>query len=151
MLARVVLARAQDQARRQGFVVQAVPVPPGVADWRNRVGGDDAKTIYKKRAATAECANAQARNRGLTQFLVRSVDKVKTIALPVRLEPRSRPAERRDRRALELEIIEVLGERQLGDGGLVLDRARLWRAIASFLKGVSKEECKAYPANSAHT
>jgi len=41
--------------------------PPGVADWRNRMGGDDAKTIYKERAATAECANAQARNRGLTQ------------------------------------------------------------------------------------
>ena len=27
--------------------------PPGVADWRNRMGGDDAKTIYKERAATA--------------------------------------------------------------------------------------------------
>jgi hypothetical protein len=30
-----------------------------------------------------------------------------------------------DRCALELEVIEVLGERQLGDGELVLDRARL--------------------------
>ena len=30
-----------------------------------------------------------------------------------------------DRRAFELEVIEVLGERQLGDGELVLDRARL--------------------------
>jgi hypothetical protein len=30
-----------------------------------------------------------------------------------------------DRRALELEVGEVLGERQLGDGELVLDRARL--------------------------
>jgi hypothetical protein len=30
-----------------------------------------------------------------------------------------------DRRVLELEVIEVLGERQLGDGELVLDRARL--------------------------
>ena len=27
----------------------------------------------------------------------------------------------------------------------------LWRAIASFLKGVSKEECKAYLANSGYT
>jgi hypothetical protein len=27
------------------------------------MGGDDAKTIYKDRAATAECANAQARNQ----------------------------------------------------------------------------------------
>ena len=55
--------------------------PPGVADWRKRMGGDEAKTIYKQRAATAECANAQARNRGLTQFLVRSLDKVTAIAL----------------------------------------------------------------------
>jgi hypothetical protein len=55
--------------------------PPGVADWRKRMGGDAAKEIYKQRAATAECANAQARNRGLTQFLVRGVEKVKTIAL----------------------------------------------------------------------
>src|SRR5271155_4280992 len=30
-----------------------------------------------------------------------------------------------DRRAFELEVIEVLGERQLGDGELVLDRASL--------------------------
>ena len=30
-----------------------------------------------------------------------------------------------DRRALELEVVDVLGERQLGDGELVLDRARL--------------------------
>ena len=30
-----------------------------------------------------------------------------------------------DRRAPELEVVEVLGERQLGDGELVLDRARL--------------------------
>jgi len=27
----------------------------------------------------------------------------------------------------------------------------LWRAIASFLKGVSKEDCKAYLANSGYT
>ena len=30
-----------------------------------------------------------------------------------------------DRRALELEVVDVLGKRQLGDGELVLDRARL--------------------------
>lgn len=40
-----------------------------------------AKDIYKQRAATAECTNAQARNRGLRQFLVRGVDKVKSIAV----------------------------------------------------------------------
>jgi len=54
---------------------------PAVAAWRKRMGEDEAKEIYKQRAATAECANAQARNRGLTQFLVRSVEKVKTVAL----------------------------------------------------------------------
>ena len=54
---------------------------PGVAAWRKRMSEDVAKTIYKQRAATAECANAQARNRGLTQFLVRSVAKVKIVAL----------------------------------------------------------------------
>jgi transposase len=54
---------------------------PAVAAWRQRMGEDEAKEIYKQRAATAECANAQARNRGLTQFLVRGLEKVKTIAL----------------------------------------------------------------------
>jgi transposase len=54
---------------------------PAVAAWRKRMGEDEAKEIYKQRAATAECANAQARNRGLTQFLVRGVEKVKTVAL----------------------------------------------------------------------
>lgn len=54
---------------------------PGTADWRKRMNTDDAKEIYKKRAATAECANAQARNRGLTQFVVRGTEKVKAVAL----------------------------------------------------------------------
>ncbi len=37
--------------------------------------------IYKQRAATAECVNAIARGRGLTQFLVRGLNKVKAVAL----------------------------------------------------------------------
>src|SRR5262245_63064878 len=32
-----------------------------------------------------------------------------------------------DRRTLELEVVEVLGERQLGDGGVVSDGRRLLR------------------------
>ena len=40
-----------------------------------------AREIYKERAATAECANAQARNRGLHQFPVRGLAKVTAIAL----------------------------------------------------------------------
>jgi transposase len=54
---------------------------PAVAEWRQRMAEDAAKQIYKQRAATAECANAQARNRGLTQFLVRGLEKVNIVAL----------------------------------------------------------------------
>ncbi len=52
-----------------------------VAEWRKRMGTSEAKTVYKERAATAECVNAQARNRGLRQFLVRGLKKVKAIAM----------------------------------------------------------------------
>jgi len=52
-----------------------------IAQWRERMGTDTAKAIYKQRAATAECVNAIARGRGLTQFLVRGLDKVKAVAL----------------------------------------------------------------------
>jgi len=51
-----------------------------VAAWRTRMNTDAAKEIYKERAATAECVNAQARNRGLTRLLVRGVEKVKATA-----------------------------------------------------------------------
>ncbi|MGH8711688.1 MAG: IS1182 family transposase [Burkholderiales bacterium] len=52
-----------------------------VAEWRERMGTEEAKTIYKDRAATAECVNAQARQRGLTQFRVRGLAKVKCVVL----------------------------------------------------------------------
>jgi transposase len=51
-----------------------------VAEWRKRMGTKKAKKIYQERAATAECVNAQARNRGLRQFLVRGLEKVKSVA-----------------------------------------------------------------------
>jgi transposase len=51
-----------------------------VAEWRKRMGTEEAKEIYKQRAATAECVNAQARNRGLQHLTVRGVEKVKAIA-----------------------------------------------------------------------
>jgi transposase len=53
---------------------------PEVAAWRARMGTQAAKAIYKERAATAECVNAQARNRGLTRFVVRGLEKVKAVA-----------------------------------------------------------------------
>lgn len=52
-----------------------------IALWRERMGSDEAKEIYKQRAATAECVNAIARGRGLTQLLVRGLNKVKAVAL----------------------------------------------------------------------
>ena len=55
--------------------------PPAIAGWCERMGGEPAKAIYRQRAATAECAIAQARNRGLRQFVVRGLDKVRNIAL----------------------------------------------------------------------
>ncbi len=54
---------------------------PGVAAWRRRMGGEAAKAVYKQRAATAECANAQCRNRGLLRFLVRGLEKAKAVGL----------------------------------------------------------------------
>ncbi len=52
-----------------------------VAAWRARMGTDEAKAIYKNRAATAECVNAHSRNRGLQQFRVRGLAKVKCVVL----------------------------------------------------------------------
>ena len=52
-----------------------------VAAWRQRMATDQAKAIYKDRAATAECINALARGRGLIRVLVRGLAKVKAIAL----------------------------------------------------------------------
>jgi transposase len=52
-----------------------------VAEWRKRMGTEEAKEIYKERAATAECVNAIARNRGMRQFTVRGLEKIKTATL----------------------------------------------------------------------
>lgn len=60
------------------------PLPddsPAVAAWRIRMGTDEAKEIYKDRAATAECVNAIARNRGLQRFGVRGREKARAISL----------------------------------------------------------------------
>lgn len=54
---------------------------PALAEWRVRMGTDAAKAIYKHRAATAECANAQCRNRGLQHFTVRGAAKAFAVGL----------------------------------------------------------------------
>ena len=82
-----------------------------VAAWRERMGTEPAKAIYKERASTAECVNAQARGRGLLRLPVRGLAKVKAIALwhalahnllrAARLRPRRRE---RLRGGLEVKI-----------------------------------------------
>ena len=60
------------------------PLPddsPVLAAWRVRMGTDDAKAIYKERAATAECVNALARERGLQRVRVRGRAKVLAVVL----------------------------------------------------------------------
>lgn len=52
-----------------------------VASWRQRMGIEEAQALYKLRAATAECVNAQARNRGLQRLPVRGLAKVRCVAL----------------------------------------------------------------------
>jgi transposase len=52
-----------------------------IIHWRERMATDEAKAVYKGRAATAECVNAQARNRGLVRLLVRGLRRVRAIAL----------------------------------------------------------------------
>jgi len=52
-----------------------------VAEWRQRMATDQAKQRYKERAASAECVNAQARNRGLIRLSVRGLPKVKAVAV----------------------------------------------------------------------
>jgi transposase len=52
-----------------------------LTEWRTRMGTEEAKVIYKDRASTAECVNALARQRGLQQFRVRGLVKVRTVAI----------------------------------------------------------------------
>jgi len=54
---------------------------PAVAAWRERMTTETAQVIYRTRAATAECINALARNRGLQQVRVRGLAKVRSVLL----------------------------------------------------------------------
>ncbi|MGH8633841.1 MAG: transposase [Burkholderiales bacterium] len=50
---------------------------PAVAQWRQRMATDEARAIYKQRAATAETVNADAKaHRGLDHLAVRGLPKV---------------------------------------------------------------------------
>jgi hypothetical protein len=51
------------------------------ADWRARMATDDARTVYRERAATAETVHADLRRwRGFQQFTVRGLRKVKAVS-----------------------------------------------------------------------
>ena len=52
-----------------------------ITQWRLRMATEEAKTIYRQRAARIEWVNAQARNRGLGQFLVRGMAKARAVVL----------------------------------------------------------------------
>lgn len=85
-----------EQVATQTVVYAPVPKPkdPGVdphvakpqdsevvGAWRERMGTETAKVIYRERAATAECVNAIARERGLTRLRVRGTAKVRAVLL----------------------------------------------------------------------
>jgi transposase len=56
---------------------------PEVVAWRQRMESEEAKSIYKLRAATAEWANAQVRSHGLARFTVRGLNKALSVVLLV--------------------------------------------------------------------
>ncbi len=75
---------APTQAPRGTKRSQAEPRPSdslSVAAWRARMATEEAKAIYKERAATSECVNARFRQHGLYQFVVRGLTKVTCVAL----------------------------------------------------------------------
>jgi len=73
-------AASPDEAEPDEYTVRKSDTP-AVAEWRQRMATDEAKEIYKERAATAECVNALARNRGLQQLPVRGLKKVRAVLL----------------------------------------------------------------------
>ena len=52
-----------------------------VAAWRERMETDEAQAIYRERASSVEWVLAVMRNRGLQQFRVRGLQKVKAVLL----------------------------------------------------------------------
>jgi transposase len=77
VFAPVVAPRDKQRDRHQ-------PLPTdskALGQWRERMGTDEAKQIYKERAASIECTNAHLRNRGLQRFNVRGLSKARAVLL----------------------------------------------------------------------
>lgn len=53
----------------------------GIIELRHRMNTDEAKHIYKGRGSTAEFSNAQCRNKGLQQFFVRGLRRIKAVTI----------------------------------------------------------------------
>lgn len=74
--ARCEAGQAVQEVPRAAPVSEFDPKPgdsPAVAQWRARMNTDQAREVYRQRAATAECVNALARNRGLLRMPVRGL------------------------------------------------------------------------------
>jgi hypothetical protein len=71
------------QACRRGRELKAKPgESAAIRAWKRRMASAEGKEIYRQRAATSETVNADLRrHRGLTQFTVRGLAKVKCVAL----------------------------------------------------------------------
>ena len=52
-----------------------------VKKWRDMIGSEEVEALYKLRCSTAEFSNAQVKNKGLREFSVRGLFKVKGMAL----------------------------------------------------------------------
>src|SRR5882757_6133620 len=71
------------QARNQGRELEPKPGDgEAVLAWKRRMASEEGKEIYKARAATSETVNADLRTyRGLSQFTVRGLNKIRCVAL----------------------------------------------------------------------
>ena len=68
-------ARAIEQLKREGAA-------PDLIAWRERMNTPEAKQLYRARAGLCELANAhQKTHHGITQFLVKGIEKVTCVAL----------------------------------------------------------------------
>ena len=53
-----------------------------VLEWKQRMASEEGKEVYKQRASTSETVNADLRSyRGLSQFTVRGLNKIRCVAL----------------------------------------------------------------------
>ena len=56
---------------------------PQVVRWRQRMATEEAKVVYRQRGSTAEWANAQVSQHGVSRFTVRGVAKLTSVMLLV--------------------------------------------------------------------